>query len=434
MAAEQKFFRLYGDTIMLNKGVNSGGVLYLLVERKMFCLQPSAVAVLWDLEKNLSIEAVAERTGRTMQDISELLTMLQAAGAGSFLPHPYYIEKIRSPNPLLDLILFRPQVQLQRLHVYLTNRCTMDCQHCGQTSVSRLRACEGCGRIPKPSSQNMDLDKSLLKKTLDDASRLEFQTVTFHVGDSAIVEDLVVDALRAASNYRFGRIELITGGGTNGLVLEALIEVGAFVTFQVYAGDAKQHDSTCGRVGTFDEILRSIQSLGEAGMPFALIYLRADSGRDIGPSLKRLTDLRPDRLMLDRLVTRAFLDDAHKLRMLSDECLSVPDVASYLVSLERSCMYGQMSLGHDGCLYACPFLTDTKLENAEFGISNILAKEIAQPYWRDGVLSQMDCYECQFRLACTLCPSARVVVDTDGVCALALDASTKNQTPLMIEE
>lgn len=399
-------------------------MLYVLAEARMFFLKAQAIDVIEVLEAKTSINNAARQLGHSNQDVKAFLEILQAMVAGTFFSGPCFIEKLRIVDPIFNETVFRSQSNFLKLHVYLTGRCSMNCGHCTCGNVLRARPCEGCARIPGIAVSDTDLETGLLKKTLREAGVLGCRQVEFHVGDSAMVSDLLVAAIFLAGDESFSRIELVTGSGLPASVLKVVLESNVQVTFQVYGGEAKIHDAVCGQKKTFDRILQTISQLQEKKQKYSLLYV-PQTEEEVDSSRKRLLLLRPHRLMIDRQLSSGCFDGANHSRALADSCIEVPDVKAYLASLEMSCMFGQFSLAPDGSLYVCPFVENTKVGNlGETTISEILCSGTQQSFWRKGACARDGCLSCPLRLACKLCPVTRGVLP-EGECNLALSLSER---------
>lgn len=186
-------------------------------------------------------------------------------------------------------------------------------------------------------------------------------------------------------------------------------------------GAPRRHMWPC-RIVRLDPRQHRFVVSSRSGLCFHLCETRL--GRRHPRFIERLTELHPKRMTLDLLVTPPLLADVRAAPTRANECIRVPDVWSYLVSLERSCIYGQITLGYDGWFYAFPLSRATRMGNAAaVGIPELLMREEEQPFWRDGVVTRAECHVCQFRLACILCPAARDI-GTDGPCALASQVFT----------
>ena len=421
MKTAKKFFRLFGDTILIKNNATGAGSLHILAEKRMLHLQSVVIDVLDALEMNTSIDVVAARSGRSVQDIMELLSVLETVGAGTFFSRPYYIEKIRKPDPLSKLTLFQPQIDLQKLHVYLNDGCTKDDGHFRQNDILRLKPCEGCEGASREHGKKADLDRTVVTRVIREAAELECQNIVFHVCDPAPLEDMLIELLRVARNVRFDCISVITNSGLSNQILKTIIEVEAQVSFQAYEEDLNYCNLICGCSGALAEIQRSVRFLSEAGRSATLVYLRRHQTNDNNSLFDGLVELGPDKRMTERLVSPACFDKVDEVRSWVADCMFIPDVVSYIVSLERSCMYGQLSLGCDGLFYACPFVESSILGDAkEIGIHQIFEEERQRQYWENRFSSFKICEDCELRLSCKVCPAIREVLldETDG-CILA---------------
>jgi len=430
MTPEQMFFSLHGDTIFRRNDKDGSGALYLLPEAKVLTLEPSAVAVLDALWRGLSPDAAAEATGRKPDDVRSFVAMLEISGAGCCLSAPCYVEPLRACDPLASLPHFRAGSELQRLHVFPTPRCTMSCSHCTRRENATLKPCMGCSRPSRKRVAEVDLGASLLTRGMREAAELGCESLTFHVGDCGPIAELVVRSLKAASELGFGSVELITGTGLVDSVLRAAVGAHALITFQLLGANSATHDAACRRRGTFDAIIRSARLLlkGNASIGFYCLRSGVVDWDKSEAWLELVRDLRPRRVVLDRIVTRRSLRNTAISGYIAEESFSPPDALSYLKSLQQTCVSGQLFVGSDGYVYTCPYLIREPIGSLERpGIYGILADGREDPFWRKPISHPAECRGCRWNPACNLCPVAKALL-SGANCAVA------NQMPPRIQE
>jgi radical SAM protein with 4Fe4S-binding SPASM domain len=398
MTASETYFRLHGDSV-LARGRSSGtAALYLLVAERMMLLAPAGATVLAMLEGNASIAAAAASTGRRVDDVLDFVASLRAVGAGALYDRPYYVEPLRIPDPLAERLATKVGVGLDVLRVYPGPRQRGN----GAQPPPRVRPCHGCGRAIGGGGDDCCLAPEIFAKAVRGAGDLGCRSVVFHIADTVPIEDLMLDLLAAAKAVDGVRVEIVTAAGLGDQLLSAAAECDVHITFE------STDDET--------ELQRASERLRATGRPFDVLHV-ADA-RQSPLRLKDAAKLGAKRVVIDRALSPhgVATDGAADF---ADDCIVVPNPWMYIAGLQRSCMNGQLALCPDGTLHACAVMGGTEVGDLRReDVADIFADEREKPFWRAGVETRRECPDCEFRLACVVCPAARSVA-ADRPCQLA---------------
>lgn len=152
-----------------------------------------------------------------------------------------------------------------QLFVELTARCNERCVHCyAESSPDRTEA----------------LDMDSVRRVLEDARELGFQSVQFTGGDP-LVSPLCAEAVEYAAALGIPRIELYTNGlGLNDRLYAQLKTHAVAFAFSFYSADPRAHDAITRTRGSQRRTLAAIKRVLADGLPARVSVIVMDQNRD----------------------------------------------------------------------------------------------------------------------------------------------------------
>ncbi len=398
MSYSRSYFRLFPESIHVSGPY--AGALYLLLQRRVFALDPLRDRVLATVESSRSVEEAASQAGLFLPEVEDFLAALQDLEAGCFMEHPCFVEKVRWLNPIEEITFFRPAPRINTLHIVLSGCCAQDCMHCRPGKVTpRLQPCIGCWRTAGKKRQTLTAEET--EKAVREAAVFGCRSLMLHAGDLDSIEELVIDTVTAASENGYESVEIMTGSPVSGQLIEQFAELRIVPAFQLYSNRASVHDAICGREGSFLRLMDNLAQMRNVQVPFKLIYVFTGEDSDPRDIVADMQSWGPVEIYSDRLISD---DERVSDFIYGFDFLIPPDINRYVLKLRSlSCLQGRLTLGCDGIYHPCPLLYEYELGHVrETTVREIFEKEEIQKFWHGGV-ADASCPECEFRFACHHC-------------------------------
>lgn len=395
---ENSYFRLFPEVIYSKASVD--GVLYDLVQRKIYELGSNSNGILKAVEDNLSLEETAERVGSSVVEVASVLSRFEELAVGCFMDSPCYVEKIRPVDPLSEITMFRSAPQFEQLHIALTNKCSQKCFFCNPgLPHRRLQPCLGCWRGVGGEEQTLGV--GLIEKALNESSLMDCQSLVLNVGDANSIIDLLSDTFAMASEKGYSSIELITGTAFSSKLIDMILTFKIAPTFQIYSSVEAHHDQICGSKWSFRGLQENAQALEAEALPYRFTYLFTGVDSQPADIVAELREMGPAAIHFDRIISNETPNTGF---LYGEKALIPPDISKYILKTSRSCLNGKMAINCDGNYYPCPILLGYGMGNiATTTVQEIFRQEKIVSYWKRNPVQDTTCARCEFRLACDIC-------------------------------
>lgn len=397
---DQVFFNLFPDVVHVT-GQSSNGALYLLVEARVIQLGMLADSVLRMSKQHCSVEETARLLGAPIDSVLGLFKYFREIGAGFFSDSPYFIETVRQPDVLSDMILFAKPPRVERLKINLSSQCRNNCPFCSNDRPNRtLIPCFGCTKQGTIESHCLSAD--WICKALEEARLLDCERVVFSAGDYSPIRQIVCEAVHIAQAKGFRFIECFSGSAMSEHLLRTLAAKDVAVTFQMFSADSSIHDKAIGRPGAFSDVMENISVLKGMGASFNIYYVYIDSGDDPRLSIEKFLGYGPANIYYNRSLDAKDPSSAH---LYGKSLLIPPRLEGYANWLSKArCLNSVLNLSANGNYHFC----DGKMHQScghvcEKTLQQVFADiESDNSLWTPAVEKEL-CVGCEFNAACHIC-------------------------------
>jgi radical SAM protein with 4Fe4S-binding SPASM domain len=207
----------------------------------MYQVNGSGRSILEFAKKGLKVSEIIKKTDIKQEDVINYLRELSKQGLVT-------LSKVRTNRAIDTSLPDKIFPRLEFLWVEVTSRCNLHCLHCYADAG------------PK---KDIDLPAGLIKKVLDEASRMGCKNIQFTGGECTLRADLA-DLIGHAKRRGFESIEIFT----NGTVLSEpfirfLKRSNVNVALSLYSHDPSVHDKITGVKGSFSRLHDNLQKLLE---------------------------------------------------------------------------------------------------------------------------------------------------------------------------
>ncbi len=401
------YFRLFPDVIHA-MGASSHGALYLLVERKIIKLGTLANSVLRNTEQNNDIKETTRRTQVPFETVISLLKDFESRGAGFFSNSPYFVETVRQPDVMSDMILYAKPPVVERFRISLSANCENSCPFCSRDEPNRtLIPCFGCSR--GKNEEGKELSVAWIRKALEEVRFLGCDHVTFTAGDFSSVEQLLREAIAVAKKREFKFIECFSGSAIPNHLIHHLVEKGVAPTLQIFSTNPKTHDKIFGRSGAFSEVMDNICYLKDQNAPYSLYYVYANKSDSPLETIDELYAHGPAMVYFNRALN---VKDSFSDHLYGENNLVPPDINVYANWLSKKhCLNSVLTLTPAGHYHFCSSQLDQNSGHvAEKTIQQIFVEiDSGDTSW-DPIIENKTCAECEYNVACHVCKATDLQV------------------------
>ncbi len=396
----QIFFNLFPDVVHVT-GQSSRGVLYLLTEARVIQLGMLADSVLRMGKQHRSVEETARLLDAPVDNTLGLFKYFVEIGAGFFSESPYFIETVRQPDLLSDMVLFAKPPLVERIKINLSSQCRNTCPFCSSDSPNRtLIPCFGC------TKQETGVDDSLstdwISKALEEARPLDCERVVFSAGDYSPIRQIICEAVDVAQVNGFTSIECFSGSAMPDHLLRTLATKATEITFQLFSADPSIHDNVIGQPGAFSDVTENISVLKSMGASFNIYYVYIDNDDDPRLSTEKLHEFGPTNIYYNRALA---VNDPSSSHLYGDLLLVPPRLDGYANWLSKvRCLNSVLTLFASGNYHFC----DSKMHQSCGHVCQKTLQEVFAYIEPDNspwepIAEKKSCLECEFNVACHIC-------------------------------